>query len=183
MFSAQAVVMGEKVYVGGGVTEEPVDNFYVFQYTTTRDEWSCLPPHTVCFFAMDQFTGKLITVGGTIGSGSTGKVYRFKEESQEWVEFLKPMTTARYFPSVATTQSTIIASGGATDLRDGKLVACATVEVYSSETSQWYTADPLPVPYLVISSITIADTCYLLGGGDADKLVATVLYASLTSLI
>jgi len=35
-----------------------------------------------------------------------------------------------------------------------------------------------------MSSITIADTCYLLGGGDADiKTKSTVLYASLTSLI
>ena len=66
---------------------------------------------------MAQFTGKLITVGGRTDSGATGKVYHFKEESQEWVEFLKPMTTARYFLSVATTQSTIIASGGATHFR------------------------------------------------------------------
>jgi len=50
-----------------------------------------------------------------LGSGATGKVYRFKEESQEWVEFLKPMTTARYFLSVATTQFAIIAFGGATN--------------------------------------------------------------------
>ena len=95
MRRAPAVVMGEKVYVGGGVTEEPADDFHVFQYTTTRDEWSRLPPHTVSWFAMAQFTGNLITVGGMIHSGATGKVYRFKEESQEWVEFLKPMPTAR----------------------------------------------------------------------------------------
>jgi len=63
-------------------------------------------------------------------------------------------------------------------------MVCATVEVYSNETSQWYSADPLPAPYYVMSSITIADTCYLLGGLDADgKTITTVLYASLTSLV
>jgi len=184
MDSAQAVVIGEKVYIGGGITEKQDDEFHVFQYTSTRDEWSRLPPHTVCYFAMAQFTGKLITVGGMIHSGATGKVYRFKEESQEWVEFLKPMPTARWGLTIATTQSSIITSGGVTDDRDGKCVPCATVEVYSSETSQWYTADPLSAPYYAMSSVTIADTCYLLGGNDADcKPVATVLYASLTSLI
>ena len=177
--------MGEVVYVAGGLTEELEDSDHVFQYNTSQDEWSCLPPHPVSTFAMAQFTGSLITVGGAIlGSDSTGKVYRFKEESQEWEEFLKPMPTARGFLTVATTQSTIIAIGGITGIRDGKAVLCATVEVYSSETSQWYTADPLPAPRAVMSSVTIADTCYVLGGGDADgKPVTTVLYASLTSLV
>jgi len=184
MSSAQAVVMGEKVYVGGGSTDKVEDVIHVFQYNTTRDEWSRLPPHQVWFFAMAQFTGKLITVGGTIDSGATGKVYHFKEESQEWVEFLKPMPTARVCLSVATTQCAIIASGGDTGLRDNRGIPCATVEVYCSETSQWYTADPLPAPYSMMSSVTIAGTCYLLGGCDADnKTITTVLYASLTSLI
>ena len=174
--------MGEKVYVGGGVSE---DEYGIFQYNTSRDEWSRLPPHHVFGFAMAQFTGHLITVGGLIpGSGSTGMLYRFKEESQEW-EFLKPMPTARSLLNVATTQSAVIAIGGVTDVRDdGNPVVCATVEVYSSETSQWYTADCLPVPCLMVSSVTIAGTCYLLRRGDADcKPVATVLYASLVSLI
>ena len=183
MHSAQAVVIGEKVYVGGGFTEKPDDKF---QYNTSTNEWSRLPPHAVCYFAMAQFTGELITVGGQEqDSGPTGKVYRFKEESQEWEEFLQPMPTARIYLTVATTQSAIIASGGVTGFRDNNMpVLCATVEVYSTETSQWYTADPLPAPYYGMSSVTIAGTCYLLGGGDADiKNVTTVLYASLTSLV
>ena len=185
MSDAQAVVMGEKVYVGGGATAKPDDANHVFQYNTSQDEWSRLPPHHVCRFALAQFTGNMITVGGWIlGSGPTNKVYRFKEESQEWEEFLQPMPTARFTHSVATTQSAIVAIGGATDLQDSKNVVCATVEVYSSETSQWYTADPLPAPYYLTSSVTIADTCYLLGGNDADdKSVTTVLYASLASLV
>ena len=170
--------------MGGGATEEAEDRYHVFQYNTSRDEWIRLPSHPVCYFAMAHITGNLITAGGGTPGGATDKVYRFKEVSQEWEEFLKPMPTARFYPSVATTQSAIIASGGATDARDGKPVACATVEVYSSETSQWYTADPLPAPCGGMSSVTIAGTCYLLGGGDANNNdVATVPYASLASLV
>jgi len=136
---------------------------------------------------MAQFTGSLITVGGEGAVGGvdiTGKVYCFKEESQEWEAFLKHMPTARFYLSAATTQSTIIASGRATDVRDGKNVPCTTVEMYSRETSQWYTADPLPAPYYWMSSVTIANTCYLLGRVNANNNhVATVLYASLTSLV
>ena len=124
----------------------------------------------------------------------TGKVYRFNEQSQKWEEFLTPMPTGRYRLSVATTQSAIVASGGSYSIRDRKDVPCATVEVYSSETSQWHTADPLPVPCAGMTSVTIADIWYQLGGGGGDKNIlvrphtdskdlTTVLYAPLTTLI
>ena len=49
-----------------------------------------------------------------------------------------------------------------TDVRDGKAMLCATVEVYSNETAQWHTADPLPVSCRGMTSVTIADTFYQL---------------------
>ena len=186
MSKVQAVVMGEKVYVGGGISVNPEDALQVFQYNPSRDEWSHLLAHHVILFAMAQFMGNLITVGGYMSHDNdvTGKVYRFKEQSQEWEEFLKPMPTARAQLSVATTQSAIVASGGATDDNDGNTVLCATVEVYSSETSQWHTAEPLPVPCVGMTSVTIADTWYQLGGGGTGtKPLTTVLYAPLTILI
>ena len=185
MSKAQAVLIGNKVYAGGGVTESVEDFNQVFQYDPSRDEWSRLPPHQAVSFAMAQFAGNLITVGGLIQNvGFTGEVYRLKEQSKNWEEFLKPMPTARYQLSVATTQSVIVASGGSTGFKDGVTVTCATVEVYSSETSQWYTADPLPVPCVGMASVTIADTWYQLGGIGADnKAVPTVLYAPLAALI
>ena len=176
----QVVVMGERVYIGGGRTK----SVEVFQYDPSRNEWSRLPPHQVAFFAMAQFMGHLITVGGVTPHGVTGKVYRFIEESQKWEEFLKPMPTARYWPTVATTQSAIVASGGFTGVRGGKPVPCDTVEVYSSETSQWHTADPLPVPWGAITSVTIIDIWYQLGGSGTDgEDLTTVLCAPLTALI
>ena len=183
MASAPAVVMGEKIYIGGGGdTESAWEDHQVFQYDPSRDKWSCLPPCQVGFFAMAQFMGHLITVGGgTRGGSITGKVYRFIEQSQKWGKFLKPMPTARYCASVATTQSAIVASGGSTGF---KRMYCDIVEVYSSETSQWHTADPLPVPCRAMTSVTIEDIWYQLGGdGTDDKDLTTVLCAPLTALI
>ena len=178
-----AIVMGEKVYVGGGSTECAKDRKQIFQYDPSKEEWSRLPPSQVIFFAMAQFAGNLITVGGIEGA-ITGNVYHFKKQSQKWEEFLKPMPTARFGLSVVTTQSAIVASGGATDFSDDKPVPCATVEVYSSETSQWHAADPLPVPCVVMTSVTIADIWYQLGGADIHGTpVSTVLYTPLTALI
>jgi len=115
--------------------------------------------HRVIYFATAQFKGSLITVGGWKPHGGiTGKVYQFIEQSQKWEEFLKPMLTARAHLTIATTQSAIVTSGGAASIRDGKLVYCTTVEVYSSETSQWHTADPVPVLCEAMTSVTIGDT-------------------------
>ena len=183
MSKPQAVVMGEKVYLGGGDTESVDDYYQVFQYDSSRNEWSSLPSHQVVWFAMAQFEGNLITVGGRMHD-VTGKVYRFNERSKKWEEFFKSMPTARFCPSIATTQSAIVASGGCTGFRDDNPVLCATVEVYNSETSQWYTADPLPVPCGAMTSVTIADTWYLLGGIGADnKAIPNVLHTPLTILI
>ena len=184
MTYAQAAVMGEKVYVGGGQTVHEENRLQVLQYDPLQDEWSRLPPCQVTYFAMAQFEGNLITVGGLIphGGGNTGKVYRFIEESQKWEEFLKPMPTARYYLSVATIQSAIVVSGGNT----ADYVYCSTVEVYSNKTSQWHTADPLPVPCGGMTSVTIADIWYQLGGNGGDhegKSLTTVMYTPLTDLI
>ena len=180
----QAVVIGGKVYIGGGHTKHNEDAYQVVQYNSSKDEWSRLPSCQATAFAMAQFCRNLITVGGVTQAGITGKLYRFVEESHKWEVFLKPMPTARYHLSVATTQSTIVASGGAKDVRDGKPVLCTQVEVYSSETSQWHTAKPLLVPCGVMTSVTIADIWYLLGGeGTGSKSLTTVQYAPLTTLI
>ena len=180
MILAQAVKLGEKIYTGGGLTENDEDGYQVFQYNISRDEWSCLPPCQVRLFGMDQFAGNLITLGGKTHAGVTGKVYCFKEGSAKWEEFLKPMPTARCSPSVATTQSSIVASGGFT----GGRAVCTTVEVYSSETYQWHTADPLPTPCGIMTSVTITDNWYQMGGIGTDAInIPTVLYAPLTTLI
>ena len=182
MVSGCAVVIGKMVYVGGGASRKIEDRSLVFQYDPSSDEWSRLPPHHATLFAMAEFAGNLITVGGVLpGVGPTGKVYRFKEASQRWVEFLVPMPTARYHLSVATTQSAIIASGGGFRFKGGtEPVPCTIVEVYNSETAEWHSADPLPVSCWAMSSTTLADNYYMLGGHGTEHIV---LRASLTSLI
>ena len=157
----QVVVIGEKVYTGGGNSELNKDLLAVLMYDLVKVEWGRLPNHCVGIFALGEFQGNLITVGG---SPRTNKVYRYNEETQEWEEFLTPMPTARYYLSVLTTATAIIACGGRIDT-----VPTATVEVYSNETSQWYTADPLPHPRWLMTSVTIGSNVFLLGGCDVNN--------------
>ena len=182
----QVVVVGEKVYVGGGNAVNKDHNCLVFQYNPASDEWTTLPPCPVAYFGLGQLSGELLTVGGVAlnGDGITKKVYHYKSESQQWEEFLQPMPTARALLTVISTQSALIASGGLSQIIGGKGVPCTTVEVYTTETSQWQTTDPLPVPCLMMSSATINSTAYLLGGSTTDnKPTKIVLYAPVASLI
>ena len=64
MSRAQAIVVGEKVYMGGGYTTDRGDDHKVFQYNRRGDTWSTLPRCPVRWFGMAHFMGRIITVGG-----------------------------------------------------------------------------------------------------------------------
>ena len=187
MSRAKAIVVGEKVYVGGGYTSERSDRYKFFQYNWRGDTWSTLPRCPVECFGMAYFMGRIITVGGVttgvdLQISPTDKVHSLREDSQQWEEFLTPLPTVRWALSAATTSAAVIAAGGYTGSHANAI--SSAVEVYSSDTSQWHTADPLPKPCAWMSSVTINDICYLLGGKDQnDQAVKTCWYASLHSLV
>ena len=176
-------MVGETVCVGGGVADSDDDDYLVFQYNPARDEWTTLPPCPVCFFGLGHLSGELLTVGGMTPDATIIKtVYHYKPESREWEEFLQPMPTARTGVSVISTQSALIACGGAGNIGGDDI--STTVEIYTKQTSQWHTSDPLPISYEDMTSATITNTGYLLGGVTTNiKPRKTVLSASIPSLI
>ena len=159
--------------MGGGHTDGH-DDYKVFLYNKTENNWSDLPPCTVRWFGLALFKNTLITVGGQRQSPTT-KVMALSADSKRWEKLIPPMLTARHSLSVITTSTAIIAAGGTSS---GVLIGncIATVEIYSDNTSQWYTAEPLPAPREDMSSVVIGDFCYLMGDNDCYR-------ASLSSLI
>ena len=159
--TAQAVVMGESVYVGGGGT-----GYKIFQYSWRRGAWNTLPECPVSLFGLTQFMGRLTTVGGRDQAWSaTARVYELVSESQRWQESLPPMPTARSSvtvvarPSSSLKPQAIAVCGG---VGDGGVLN--TVEVYCHSTSKWHAAEPLPTPLYGLISASVGDTTYLLGG-------------------
>ena len=167
VYNAQAVAIGDKVYVGGGENKDHFDRNIVLEYNTVKGKWTCLPEHYVSSFCLCQFQRELFTVGGAAGGSASNKVYRYSTADRKWVESLKPMPTKRAYTAVLTTASAIIVCGGIAEiLENGQPATLATVEVYSSTTSQWHTADPLPQPCAIMSSTTINGSGYILGPGS-----------------
>ena len=157
----------------------------VLQYSWRKGTWSTLPECPVRWFGPTQFMGRLTNVGGIDEIGSkTGRVYQFVSESQRWQESLPPMPTARSFvtvvshPSSSLKMPAIAVCGGFTNVG-----VVNTVEVYSHSTSQWHMAEPLPTPLYLLTSATVGDIAYLLGGLGANLSRSKCCYSvSLDSL-
>ena len=65
-----------------------------------------------------------------------------------------------------------------------KDLTASTVEVYSSTTSQWHTADLLPQPNHVMTSVTISGCAFLLGESDLkDRPINSAFSVDMTILI
>ena len=161
MSGARTVVIGDKVYCGGGSAADDDDDHRVLCYSPSEDTWNTLPDCNVCYFGLGQVRGKLVTVGGMrISDGEvTNEVYEFDEATQSWKQSIPPMPTARHSLAVLSLHSTLTVAGGLT-----RYTRTSTVEVFSEETSQWYTTEPLPLQWMNPSSLLMNNRWYLLGG-------------------
>ena len=177
---ANATVINGKVYCGGGFTGDDDNDYVIYRYDTARDIWSPLPPLPVKWFGLGQVQGKPVAVGGWKESNDsrTNEVYTYYEQSKKWKQTIPPMPTARNSASVTSLVSALIVAGGCIHN------ACInTVEVFKSDTSKWYTTNPLPMACCHISLTTIDDTCYALGGYRHPSHLNQAHYTSLDDLL
>ena len=148
----QFVVIGDVVFVAGR-------GHRVYKYETRSDKWTVLSPCPVRYFGIGQLSGNLVTVGCSDGSAVVGDVCTYEEETQQWEKSIPPMPTPRRCTCVVTYHSSVAVCGGWTTSGETNVI-----EVFKCETSQWYTAAPLPVACDFLQSTIINDTCYLVGG-------------------
>ena len=62
----EAVVLGEKVYIGAGISSSFGKNAVVMVYNIPDGEWSMLPEYACYWFGMTSVDNKLVLVGGVI---------------------------------------------------------------------------------------------------------------------
>ena len=173
MSSAQTVVIGQRVYCGGGNTfddddTDDNDEYRVFCYRPSEDAWSTLPACPVRYFGLGQVRGKLITVGGQKKPDTvTNEVYEFDEVTQSWKQSIPPMPTVRASPAVLSHHRTVIVAGGII-----YSTHTSAVEIFRDENSQWYAIDPFPFAWRdAWTSLLINNRWYLLGGQTEAQVV------------
>ena len=160
---ANTVVIDDKVYCGGGMTDHSDEDYVIYCYDSSRDNWTALPPLPVKWFGLGQISGKLVAIGGVKKSDhqATNELCTYSQQSQKWKQKIPPMPTVRWSPGVFNLQSALIVAGGYEIPTHAYTTA---VEVFKPDTSQWYRTDPLPTPYQDVSVVAIGNTCYALGG-------------------
>ena len=144
------------------------DEYIVYCYDPSQDNWTTLPPLPVRWFGLGQVNGKLVAVGGRKKSDfrATNEVYTYDEQSRKWKQTIPPMPTARHSPAVLSLQSALVVAGGATSFTE----YTDAVEIYKADTSQWYRTDRLPTACCDVSPVIIGNTCYTLGGFNGQHL-------------
>ena len=175
MDRAQAVVLNNKVYIGGGYTRNNTTAANIYTYDPTMDTWETLQSPTR-YSALTTYHNKLLLVGGReISTGQvTNQLWVFEEGEQTWTQPLPPMSTSRKGASAVSYQDYLTVAGGSNS-SNGLL---NTVEVFDGQ--QWVAADPLPESCSFMTSTSHDGHYYLMGG---DNQGTSVFYTSLQSLV
>ena len=131
----------------------------------------------------------------------TNELYVYNEMLKRWRREIPPMPTARYNVGVVSLQSALMVAGGDKRSTPNDLVsqvaytlntayglaksgAMAAVEIFKSDTSQWYKTDPLHKVVNFASGIAIGNTCYVLGTHHFPfQMWSQTLYASVDDLL
>ena len=173
-----------KPYIGGGRASTDRERLTVIVYDPQKDSYDTLPPYTCKYFSIAVVNNQLVVVGGEDirTHKPTNQLGVWNEQSKSWTHPLPPLTTACCSPSVATHNNRwLVVMGG---YGDGTYFS--RVEILDTTGSgQWYQAAPLPQPCYWVSTATIGNMCYLLGGfstvGFPSKKVSSVQLDELIS--
>ena len=146
---AQAVVVGGKVYIGGGEAESSYNK--VLEYTIKGGQWQEIKT-PVEEFGMAVVNDQVIITGGN------QQVWVLDSLTNTWTQPFPAMPTARVYPSALGYKRWVLVLGG----RNEKCV-----EVLDTKSKQWYTASPLPRNAERPSLTVIQDTLYVVWGKSA----------------
>ena len=160
--AVQSVVLGNKVYIGGGSAGSDCDTCKVMVYDIQRDTYSTLPQYNAYWFAMTALNDQLVLAGGLDLASRKPTNQIAVLQSDKWTRPYPPMTIARHDSTAFSFNNHIIVAGGRVD--QGRRIS--SVEVLDVTSNRWCIADPLPVGRSSIKYVIVGNMCYIIGGYD-----------------
>ena len=162
MYQGQSVVIGDKVYYGGGFADDEVDKYYVYCYHRQFDNWTRLSA-PVKSFGLGKFNDGLMVVGGITMKGEENKkVYTYNETNEAWVSVIPDMPISRQFPAVLSLSSAMVVAGGEN-----------SIEIYTQERGWYWSNQPLPVPCSDVTLLATGNKCFTLAGNFTKELLTS----------
>ena len=182
VFNAQAVVLKNKAYIGGG-SLYPGPSSRLLVYDFTKNSWDTLETPTD-WYALVTFHSQLVLVGGWYPDieVATNQLWVL-DEQDHWSQPFPPMKTERYLASAVSVGDHFIVAGGCSgevlgDVGALDVSVLDVVEVYDGH--QWKQVGSLPRALWHLKSAVLGGNWYLAGGMGQ---VCKVYYTSLESLI
>ena len=152
-YYATATIIGNTLYVSGGVCPDWESALLVQAYDINTGTWSTLPPSPVGYSESVVINGRLTLIGGRDASTLevTNEVWSWHEEEKEWRKTIPSMPTERGRPGVVQSGNVVAVLGGVAS--DDKTVL-DTVDILNTATLQWTTSHSLKLPILMWSTKT-----------------------------
>ena len=191
MRSAHATVINDTLYIGGGRCTTVNDEYLMFSYKLTDDQWRMLPILPQCYGVPTSINNDISYIGG--GDPSTGRSTNkvITLLNNQWTSQYPNMITARKHHAVVSYQHYTIVAGG--EGEDGSTLD--TIEMFNCNNYQWtILSTHLPQPMKVINATTCNQSFIIAGYTNAegndnsgtfiitmDSLVGTEQQQSLTS--
>lgn len=163
--STGAVLLGEKIYVPGGLMDNGQATAVQEVFDPRNNVWekAAALPVSLSGSAMAPFEGRLYLFGGKDGEQYSNRVFVYDPSIDAWSE-LKPMDIPLAFASAVTLGSKIYLAGG--ENSSGYL---STLQAYypqreSSGEKAWEKHADLPDGRTGFGLVTLADAVYAAGG-------------------
>ena len=191
MTLAHATVINDTLYIGGGICTTANDQYLMFNYKLTDDQWRMLPVLPQCYGVPTNINNDISYIGGHDPSTnrSTNKVITLL--NNQWTSQYPNMITARRDHAVVSYQHYTIVAGGEGEDQS----TLDTIEVFNCNNYQWtILSTHLPQPMKTINATTCNQSFIIAGYTNAegygisgtfiitmDSLVGTEQQQSLTS--
>jgi DNA-binding CsgD family transcriptional regulator len=168
-----AVVIGGKIFIPGGRTNNSFITNILEIYDPKNDSWELGSPLPIPLsaYAITAFEGKMYLFGGLDGEKVSNRVFEYNPDQDIWRE-RAPMPTVRDYAGAAVAGGKIFVIGG----YDGK-EPLAGNEEYLPERDSWTQRAPLPAGRYALGVTSIADIIYIVGGeGEKDSPLPPLQY-------
>ena len=178
---AHATVINDTLYIGGGICTTLNDEYLMFSYKLTDDQWRMLPVLPQCYGVPTNINNDISYIGGQdpSTSSSTNKVITLL--NNQWTSQYPNMITARRHHAVVSYQHYTIVAGGVGE--DGSTLD--TIEVFNCDNYQWtILSTHLPKPMKAINATTCNQSFIIAGYTDAeDYAINETLIITMDSLV
>jgi DNA-binding CsgD family transcriptional regulator len=160
----KGALIGEKIYVPGGLTEDGSPTDILEIYDPRTDAWSvgASLPKAISAYALADFEGQLYLFGGWDGVGALADVVVYDPVDDTWREGT-PMVMAKYDAGAVSLADKIVVLGGRNEAGALKETQAYYPSRELENQNSWRAYINLPEPCYGFSAEAINEIIYVLG--------------------